>query len=153
MTERNPWLVVVRVSDSFRAAFEEIAAELGADLLEWSPAEGTFPSAGSVATVRVWDVANGKQIHAFEGDDAGFASVAVTTDGKHVIAGCRDFTIRAWNLETGDAVATLRTSLPVTHRLALSPDNAFVLTGGGYGANREDFALRLWSLPRPIGAN
>ena len=51
MTERNPWLVVVRVSDSFRAAFEEIAAELGADLLEWSPAEGTFPSAGSVATV------------------------------------------------------------------------------------------------------
>ncbi|OAI52211.1 hypothetical protein AYO47_06450 [Planctomyces sp. SCGC AG-212-M04] len=104
-------------------------------------------AAGCVSTLRVWDVSNGKQIHSFEGDDAGFASVAVTKDGKHVVAGCRDSTIRAWNLETGDPVLTIRAPVPVTYRMALSPDNEFVLSGGD-GNNRSDNALRLWHLPR-----
>jgi WD40 repeat protein len=104
-------------------------------------------TSGCVSAVRVWDIANGKQIHAFEGDDAGFDSVAVTSDGKSLVAGCRDHTIRIWNLETGDPLSVVRANLPVMHRLALSPDGRNVLSGGGDGGNRGDYALRLWRLP------
>ncbi|QDT53032.1 Serine/threonine-protein kinase PrkC [Caulifigura coniformis] len=115
--------------------------------MAFTPDGSKLVAAGCVSALRVWDVSNGKQIHSFEGDDAGFASLAITNDGKFVVAGCRDCTIRAWNLETGDAVVTLRAPVPVTYRMALSPDNETVLSGGD-GGNRSDYALRLWHLPR-----
>jgi two-component system response regulator HydG len=48
---RGAWLVLIRLSDSFRATVAQVAAEAGAELLEWLPAEGEVPSAGAAATI------------------------------------------------------------------------------------------------------
>ncbi|HVJ66570.1 MAG TPA: serine/threonine-protein kinase [Caulifigura sp.] len=139
--------VVIRGS---KAAGSLVGHDPGAiRAMAFTPDGTKLTAAGCVSSVLVWDVANGKVIHRLKGDDAGFASVAVTSDGRFVVAGCRDHTVRVWNLETGDEVAKLRAAVPVTHRLALSPDDKHVLTGGGDGANRADYSLRLWALSIP----
>ncbi|HEU5171763.1 MAG TPA: sigma-54 dependent transcriptional regulator [Gemmatimonadales bacterium] len=51
MSDPNAWVVLVRLSESFRAAIAQVAAEVGADLLEWSPAEGQVPAAGAAAAI------------------------------------------------------------------------------------------------------
>ena len=43
--------MLIRLSDSFRATVAQVAAEAGAELLEWVPAEGEVPSAGAAATI------------------------------------------------------------------------------------------------------
>src|SRR5689334_18869043 len=43
----SPWIAAVRLSDSFRTAVAGVAAELGADLLEWMPAGGEGPPVGA----------------------------------------------------------------------------------------------------------
>ena len=45
MATRTAWsIAIVELSDSFRVALNELAAELQADLLEWSPQNGTPPT-------------------------------------------------------------------------------------------------------------
>ena len=46
------WIALVRLSDSFRSAVTQVAAELGADVLEWAPATAETPPPG-VAVVLV----------------------------------------------------------------------------------------------------
>jgi DNA-binding NtrC family response regulator len=46
------WIALVRLSDSFRSAVTQVAAELGADVLEWAPGTAETPPPG-VAVVLV----------------------------------------------------------------------------------------------------
>lgn len=122
------------------------------EALAFTPDGSRLVSAGQDATVCVWDLQSGKHVYRLEADDQGFASVAVTSDGRTAIAGCMDKTIRAWDLESGNAIFVSRTDQPVTHRLALSPQNDYLLTGGGdtTGKPSGDYDLRVWKLPSPL---
>ena len=40
------WIALVRLSDSFRSTFADLAAELGIELLEWAPEGGNSPPPG-----------------------------------------------------------------------------------------------------------
>ena len=51
MSPKSAWIVLVPLSDSFRSTVAQVAAEVGADLLEWSPAEGDVPAAGAAAVL------------------------------------------------------------------------------------------------------
>ncbi len=119
--------------------------------LAFTPDGSKLVAGGYGSTVRVWDVATGRQIHRFESGDAGFDSVAVTSSGRYAIGGCSDHTLRVWNLETGDEIIKLTANAPVTHRLALSPDDRWILSGGGNAGPvaKGDYDLRLWKLPSP----
>jgi two-component system response regulator HydG len=46
-TADSTWIALVRLSDSFRSAMADLAAEIGVDLLEWAPAGGESPPAGA----------------------------------------------------------------------------------------------------------
>ena len=45
------WIAIVRLSDSFRSAVTQVAAELGADVLEWSPAAAETPPPGAAVVL------------------------------------------------------------------------------------------------------
>ncbi|MGH7702128.1 MAG: sigma-54 interaction domain-containing protein [Gemmatimonadales bacterium] len=49
MAERDWWIVAVRLSDSFRGTIGDLAAELGAGLVEWTPDTGEALPSGATA--------------------------------------------------------------------------------------------------------
>jgi RNA polymerase sigma factor (sigma-70 family) len=91
-------------------------------------------------TVRLWDVATGKELRRMEGHTAGVYGVAFLPDGKKAVSGSHDSTIRVWDLETGKEVQRLEGHENTVYSLAVSPDGKHLLTGG------EDHTVRLWDL-------
>jgi WD40 repeat protein len=49
----------------------------------------------------------GKQLKAFLGHEADITAVAVSNDGRFLLSGSRDQTVRLWNLKTGELLVTL----------------------------------------------
>jgi len=67
-------------------------------------------SGGADKTVRVWDARMGKCEQVMRGHGAGVTCVAVAPDGKSVVSGSTDTTLRLWSMETGAAIGSPVTS-------------------------------------------
>jgi WD40 repeat protein/formylglycine-generating enzyme required for sulfatase activity len=52
--------------------------------------------------VRLWDLASGKELRSFRGHEDRVAGVAFSADGKRLITGSWDGTMRVWNVATGN---------------------------------------------------
>jgi WD40 repeat protein len=62
--------------------------------------------------------------------------VAVTRDGKRIVTGSSDGTVRVWDAKTGQSLADLKGHTGGVLCLAVSGDGAFVVTGAGDGTAR-----------------
>lgn len=66
--------------------------------VEFSPDGKTLASGGHDRTVRLWEVASGKELHRFEGHRDAVTCVAFAPDGRTVISGSHDSTALVWNI-------------------------------------------------------
>jgi len=66
--------------------------------------------------------------------------VAVTPDGKTVVSGSRDETLKVWDLATGHCRATFKGHTGVVNGVAITPDGKTVVSGS------SDNTLRVWDL-------
>ena len=57
---------------------------------------------GGSAYVRVWSMTTGEQVAEIQGHCTNFFSIAVSPDGREVICGCSDDTVRVWSICTGE---------------------------------------------------
>ena len=55
----------------------------------------------------LWNVKDGKYIKTLKGHSGAVLSVCFSYDGKYLISGSGDNTLKVWNVETGKCVQTL----------------------------------------------
>ncbi len=91
----------------------------------------------SDATVRVWDVATGAELHRLRGHQGWVQSVALSADGRWLVSGGDDG-VRVWDARSGEEIDRLpRGGGPVTS-VAVSADGARVAFGS------TDGTVRVW---------
>ena len=67
-------------------------------------------------------------------------SVAFSPDGKTIVSGSDDQTIRLWNAQTGEQIRSLQGHSKVVTSVAFSHDGKFIVSGS------EDMTIRLWNV-------
>lgn len=90
-------------------------------------------------TLRVWNVATGKESGRISGHTDSVASVAFAPDGRHVLTGSRDKTVRYWDLDSGKMLGRGVAQYPIA--VAISPDGTSAL------AASWDDTVQLFELP------
>ena len=91
-------------------------------------------------TVRLWEVATGKQIRCLEGHQGAVHTVAVSPDGKTVASGSEDQTIRLWSAATGQELHRLGGNQGPVYSVCFSPDGELV------AAACADHVVRRWTV-------
>ncbi len=92
---------------------------------------GKYAVSGSTdKTVRVWDVATGREVSHMIHDGV-ITSVAFSADGKLVASGSIDKTARVWEVGTGKEIARMTHNDLVTV-VAFSPDGKYVASGSSH---------------------
>jgi WD40 repeat protein len=98
-----------------------------------SPDGLSLVSASYDRTVRVWDLATGKERRTLRGHLAGVTSVAFHPSGRYLASASSDGTLRLWSTATGACLAVLL-SLPEGWA-AFTPDGRYKIggdLGGGF---------------------
>jgi len=120
--------------------------EGGATAVRFSPDGKSLFSAGADKTVRQRDAATSEPIRTFVGSTGVLNSLALTRDGRQVIAGGADMKVYVWQLPAADdanAPAQVQPLTGYTHPAAVravsaSADGSVVAAGG------DDKLIRLW---------
>ncbi|HEV3261739.1 MAG TPA: c-type cytochrome domain-containing protein [Gemmataceae bacterium] len=97
-------------------------------------------SGGEDNTVRLWDVASGREIRSLEGHTDEVLAVAFSPDGKRALSGGADRTVRLWDLTSGREVRRLEGPTERVSSVAFSPDGKRALSGSW------DETVSLWDL-------
>ena len=106
----------------------------------YSP-DGVFALSGSIdSTLKLWDVATGREIRTFSGHSDTVNSVAFSPDGKQVLSGSGDSTIKLWDASTGREIRTFLGHRADVSYVAFSPDGKQALSGSG------DSTIKLWDV-------
>jgi WD40 repeat protein len=92
-------------------------------------------SASRDKTIRVWDLATGRELQKWTDHPSAINCLAVTHDGKQVLTGGSSFDIRLWETSTGKLVHTYRTAETATLSLSVGPIGRFFISGDGKGIN------------------
>ena len=107
--------------------------------------ETRVAAAGSGGAVWIWDLASGRVVHCLRKHSFTVHSLAASADGRLLISGSGDGTARLWDTVKGSQVRKFGGFFggtldgPVL-AVALSPDGAWALTGGGDHAD----TVKVW---------
>lgn len=105
----------------------------------FSPGSGTLASSSDDGTVRLWNVASGKQEAELKGRD-NFSSVLFSPDGKYLVAGSWDRTIWVWETASREVRGQLEGHKHYVTSIDFSPTGK-VLASGSW-----DGSIRFWDL-------
>src|SRR4029079_14414735 len=88
-------------------------------------------SGGDDRTIRVWDIASGRERRRWVGADCPIFGLAATPDGTRVVVAGDDSDLRVWDIESRHLLHRLKGRGGAVFALAVTPDGRYALSGGG----------------------
>jgi WD40 repeat protein len=95
-------------------------------------------SGSSDKTIKLWDVASGRELRTLSGHADSVWSITFSPDGKALASGGDDATIKLWDSASGRVLRTLSGHTDRVQSIVFSPDGK-VLASGGW-----DKTIKLW---------
>lgn len=101
-------------------------------------------SGGDDHTLKLWEIATGREVRTFVGHTKSVCAVAFSPDGQRVLSGggLYDGSIKLWDVTTGREIRTFSGHTNAVCTVAFSPDGQRVLSG----AQGTDPTLRIWEV-------
>ncbi len=93
---------------------------------------------GSDSGIIIWDATSGQKISTLRGHTDQVSSVAFSADGKTLVSGSWDRTVKLWDIATGKEKSTLRGHTNHVFDVAFSADSTVIASAG------RDLTVRLW---------
>ncbi len=128
----------------------------------FSPDGRTALSGSDDRTLKLWDIASGRELRSFTGNKDRISSVAISPDGRTALSGGGDFYVqgvedKAWNIGLGVElklwdIASGRELRRFTGHLApvnsvrFSPNGRTALSGSGSDGFEKGGELKLWDI-------
>ena len=106
----------------------------------FSPDGGRLASVSHDGTLRLWEVATGREIAVAAATALAVEAVAFSPDGRRIATGGDDGTVRLWDAHTGRPLGVCRGHSAAVRALAFSPDGKWLVSA----ALPEDDRCRLW---------
>jgi len=91
-------------------------------------------------TIRLWDVASGRELRELSGHSGWVRSLAFSPDGRLIVSGSTDQTIRLWDAQSGAELAALEGHSDWIGNIVFSPDGATIASAA------RDGTVRLWDV-------
>jgi WD40 repeat protein len=113
--------------------------------LAFSPDNKTLTSAGYDRLIRVWDVADGKEIRTLKDHSDTVYGLAFNHDGTLLASASADRAVKVWEVTTGRRLYTLSESTDWLYALTWSPDGRYLAAGG------VDQSIRVWQVNAESG--
>ena len=118
------WLSLVATPPlSAQQATNTLNGHTGAvDSVAFSPDGKTLASGSDDSTIKLWDVATGKERTTLKGQINEVTCVAYSPDGKTLASGSHDNTVKLWNPAAGSELRTLKGHTDGVYSVAFSAD-------------------------------
>ena len=73
-----------------------------------------------------------------KGHSSSVRSIAISPDGKYIVSGSVDGTIKIWDFKTGECLNSLEGHSSWVDSIAISPDGKYIVSGSGDGT------IKIW---------
>ncbi|MCX5637545.1 MAG: protein kinase [Planctomycetota bacterium] len=113
--------------------------DLVGTMAAFSP-DGKKIALGFYFWVKIREMATGHEIMTLYGHNGTVTSLLFSPDGKRIVSGSADSTIKVWDAETGLEVMTLRGHQGPVSSIAFSPDGKRIVSGG------SDGTVKVWDV-------
>jgi WD40 repeat protein len=109
------------------------------DAIALSPDGGFVVSGAQDNTLKLWEIATGREVRTLRGHDDVVFGVAFSPDGKYIISGSDDRKLKLWDVSTGNEIRTFHGHKDMILSVAYSPD-------GRYIASSSVGTIKLWEV-------
>ncbi|KAJ0146221.1 D-xylose 1-dehydrogenase [Fusarium oxysporum f. sp. albedinis] len=136
------WIFLLpRVDTDWNAVLQTLEGHYGSvNSVDFSN-DGTLIASGSDdRTIKIWNVATGKEEWTLKGHKGCIYSVAFSNDGMLIASGSDDKTIKIWNVAMGKEEWTLKGHKGCIYSVAFSNDGTRIASG------LEDGTVKIWSV-------